>query len=74
MPETLSPSDLLTPLELAARLKVNRGWITEKMRPRQPRPLPCIRMGRYLRFYWPDISAWLLAQKENTPKAARRAA
>lgn len=67
---TLSPADLLTPEELAARLKVKRGWITEKMRTADGNRLPVIRMGRYLRFSWPDIVAWLESQKENTPRKA----
>ena len=61
----LNPADLLTPDELAARLKVSKQWIYDAMRPGKNRisaarpPIPCIKMGRYLRFNWPDISEWL---------------
>jgi len=39
MPELISPADILTPQELAARLKVKPGWVYEKLRPRQPNPI-----------------------------------
>ncbi len=70
----LSPQDLLTPQELAVRLKVRPGWVYEKMRPRQPHPLPFIRMGRYRRFSWPAVSAWLESLQRNAPKSGRKAA
>jgi predicted DNA-binding transcriptional regulator AlpA len=59
------PSDILTPEEVCARLKVRRGWIYEKMRqrPRSKNPIPVIKMNRLLRFSWKDISAWLAAQQ-----------
>jgi predicted DNA-binding transcriptional regulator AlpA len=69
----LSPADILTPQELAARLKVKPGWIYEKMRPRQPNPLPVIKMGRFLRFSWPAVAAWLAAQQRNMPKPRKAA-
>jgi hypothetical protein len=58
---TLDPRDILTPGELAKRLKVGVGWVYEKSRSRgrHGKPLPCLHMGRYLRFYWPDVCAWM---------------
>jgi hypothetical protein len=35
--------EILTPEELAQRLKVSVAWITEKRRPRCPNPIPAIR-------------------------------
>lgn len=64
----INPQDFLTPEELSARLKVKKAWIYEKMRPRQKNPLPVIKMGRFLRFHWPAVSAWLIAQQRNLPK------
>jgi hypothetical protein len=58
----LEPSDILTPSQLAERLQVGRGWLYEKTRSRGKyggKALPCLRMGRYLRFYWPDVCEWL---------------
>jgi excisionase family DNA binding protein len=57
---SIDPADLLTPEELAARLKVRKGWIYEKIRQRKsPYPFPHFRMGRYLRFSWIEVSAWV---------------
>jgi hypothetical protein len=58
----LEPSDILTPQELADRLKVGLAWVYEKSRERgthNGNPLPVLRCGRYLRFSWPDVVAWL---------------
>jgi hypothetical protein len=63
-PET-SPG-LLTPAELAARLRVNESWIREKTRERarvrDSDPLPVVRLGKYVRFSWPAVEAWLARQ------------
>ncbi len=72
--EPISPADILTPQELAKRLKVKPGWVFEKLRPRQPNPIPVIKMGRFLRFHWPTVAAWLESQQRNMPKAARKVA
>lgn len=57
---------LLTPAELAARLNVPVSWIREKTRERarirDKDPLPCCRLGKYTRFSWPEIVAWLERQ------------
>lgn len=64
--QALDPTDILTPAELAERLKVPLSWVFEKTRHRatvrDAEPLPCLRVGRYLRFHWPSVSAWLLRQ------------
>jgi hypothetical protein len=62
--QTLKPEDILTPEELAKRLKVGVSWVYEKSRSRGKygeNPLPVLRMGRYLRFAWPDVVDWLRA-------------
>jgi len=63
----LDPGDILTPEQLAARLQVGVNWVYEKCRARGThggKPLPVLRCGRYLRFSWPDVCAWL---RSNTP-------
>jgi len=58
----LEPSDILTPEQLAERLQVGLSWVYEKSRARGghgSKPLPVLRCGRYLRFSWPDVVAWL---------------
>lgn len=58
------PADILTPEELAGRLKVSRSWVFEQTRNRakvrNSNPLPCIRLGKYLRFSWEQVSRWVL--------------
>jgi excisionase family DNA binding protein len=67
----LNPSDILTPEELAARLKVRRTWVYEKMRRRSRNPLPAIKLGRFLRFNWPSVCEWLHAQSVGTDRRKR---
>lgn len=62
-PGHLKSEHILTPEELAERLKVPVTWIYENTRTRatvrNSDPLPNIRMGKYLRFYWPEVEKWL---------------
>jgi excisionase family DNA binding protein len=38
--------EILTPEEVAKRLKVKASWIYEKRRPRAKNPIPCLPLGR----------------------------
>src|SRR6266436_2245163 len=63
----MESGDILTPNQLAARLQVGVNWVYEKSRSRGKHtgePLPVLRCGRYLRFYWPDVCTWLRGGKE----------
>jgi hypothetical protein len=64
----LDPGDLLTPKQLAERLQVQVSWVFERTRARgkirDKAPLPCIRMGKYLRFSWTAVSEWLLQSND----------
>jgi hypothetical protein len=57
---------LLTPAELAARLNLPVTWIREKCRDRARQrdqdPLPVVRLGKYIRFSWAAVEAWLARQ------------
>lgn len=59
----LDPVDLLTPAELAERLKVPKSWVFEQTRGRakvrNETPLPYIRLGKYLRFSWVQVCEWM---------------
>jgi predicted DNA-binding transcriptional regulator AlpA len=60
--------DILTPEQLAQRLQVKPSWVYEQTRDRagirSTDPLPHIKMGRYLRFDWCDVLAWLDRHKK----------
>jgi len=62
-PGKLDHAQILTPEQLAERLKVKVSFIYENTRRRagirNADPLPSIRMGKYLRFYWPEVEKWL---------------
>ena len=49
------------------RLQVKTSWVYEQTRERaevrNTDPFPYIKMGRYLRFDWQDVVAWLERQK-----------
>jgi excisionase family DNA binding protein len=72
----INPTDILTPEELAKRLKVPLGWVREKVRARKqgtaPR-LPHFKAGKYIRFHWPAVSAWLFdTQRGGTAAQTKR--
>lgn len=70
----IDPSQILTLDELAARLKISKRWVYEKSRRRCLDPLPVIRIGRYLRFNWLDVSEWLRQHSNAIAPSGRRAA
>jgi len=59
-------SVLLTAEQLAQRLAVRPSWIREKTRERarirDKDPLPVVRLGKYVRFSWAAVEAWLTRQ------------
>ena len=55
----LDPENILTPQELAERLKVPLSWVFEKTRARCRNQIPCLRIGRYVRFDWTAVVRWL---------------
>ena len=67
----LRPEDILTPEEVAARLKVPESWVYEKTRARCRNPMPCLRLGRYIRFDWNAVVNWITAGAEQETNAAR---
>ena len=59
----LEASDILTPEQLAERLQVSKSWVFEQTRHRakvrNKNPMPCIRLGKYLRFSWVRVCEWM---------------
>jgi predicted DNA-binding transcriptional regulator AlpA len=58
--------EILTPQQVAERLQVPVSWIYEQSRNRSsirvPDPLPHMKLGRYLRFDWTRVLAWMERQ------------
>jgi predicted DNA-binding transcriptional regulator AlpA len=67
LPKTM---EILTPAQVAERLHVKPTWVYEQTRKRMDvrsgDPFPHIKMGRYLRFDWKDVEAWLERQKRGS--------
>lgn len=55
----LRPDDILTPEQLAERLKLPLSWVYKKSALRGPKNIPVLRCGRYLRFDWNAVCEWL---------------
>jgi hypothetical protein len=55
----LEPGDILTPEQLAERLQVAVSWVYKSCAKQGANHLPVLRCGRYLRFSWPEVCAWL---------------
>jgi excisionase family DNA binding protein len=60
--EAVSPlaEPLLTPAEAAALLSVRRSWVYDAARQGD---LPCVRVGRHLRFLRSDLEAWVTSRR-----------
>jgi excisionase family DNA binding protein len=52
---------LLRPVDAAALLAVRPSWVYEAVRAGR---LPCVRVGRHVRFLRSDLEAWIVAQRE----------
>ena len=55
----LDPTDILTPAELAKRLKVPLSWVYKQTAHKENGSIPVLRCGLYLRFDWSAVSEWL---------------
>jgi excisionase family DNA binding protein len=55
----LEPADILTPPELAKRLKVPLSWVYKQTALKGNGSIPVLRCGLYLRFDWSAVSEWL---------------
>lgn len=50
---------VLTPEQVAERLQIKAQTIYQLTRRRSLRPMPVLKVGKYLRFRWSDIERWL---------------
>ena len=64
---TIQPPKILTVAQVAELLQIPTSSIYEKtrQRPGVVPPLPCRRVGKYLRFFDAEVMAWLLALPQN---------
>ncbi len=53
------PGRLLTVAEVARWLNVSPGWIADHARGRRRPKLPCVPLGKVLRFDEAEVAAWL---------------
>lgn len=67
----ITTSEILRPEEIASLLRTSISWVYEKCRSRQRDPLPCLRIGRYLRFEKRTVLEWA---RNHGNKAAQRLA
>jgi excisionase family DNA binding protein len=51
---------LLTAREVAERLSVPESWVRQETRAGR---MPCLELGRYRRYEWPAVVAWLEEQR-----------
>ena len=51
---------ILTIEQVAKRLQLRPSTVYELTRRRNRRPLPVLRAGKFLRFRWSQIEAWLV--------------
>jgi hypothetical protein len=60
-------AELIDSAELAKRWRVPESWIRNHTRARTPKDarIPCVRLGRYVRFEWgsPHLTGWLAKQR-----------
>jgi len=61
---TTNDLNLLTVNDLANQLKVKPSWIYGETRKTGPGTLPRVRVGKYLRFFLPEVLAWLKEKQD----------
>jgi excisionase family DNA binding protein len=63
---------LLTPQEAARFLKVSVSWVYEHVRPEAQDRLPCVKLGKYLRFDARDLRAYVDAKRVESTRGRAR--
>lgn len=60
--------ELLNVEEMARLLKVDKSWLYARTRLKGEGQIPCIRVGKYIRFRETDVLAWLGDRQEGDGK------
>jgi excisionase family DNA binding protein len=63
MMSTSTITELLTPQELAKRLKVPLSWVYKQTAQDGPDSMPVLRCGHYLRFSWQEVCTWMRSNR-----------
>ena len=72
LPDAISPSpQLLSPREVAKRLRVSERWVRDHATRRSPK-LPVVKLGSLLRFQQADVDAFLAGQRDDHSGANRK--
>jgi excisionase family DNA binding protein len=58
----MESNDLLTLEQLCSLLQTPKTWVYRQTR---EKTIPFIKLGKYLRFYRPDINEWIKKQQVN---------
>jgi excisionase family DNA binding protein len=53
---------LLTVDQLAEKLQVKKGWVYGQLRKKGPKGIPHYKAGKYRRFQWDKVLAWMESQ------------
>ncbi len=65
---SVGAAELIDSAQLAARWQVPESWIRSHTRNRTPKEdrIPCIRLGRYVRFRWgsAELEKWLANRRD----------
>lgn len=73
-PATGQAPKILTVQQVADMLQIPKSSVYEKTRsrPNTTPPLPCRRLGKYLRFDYDSVMSWFLALPEHGSRKAAR--
>lgn len=64
--------EVLTAEELAQKWRVPPSWVREQTRGRAADPIPHIRLGRYVRFFYgsPELDRWWIRRQAGAKRAS----
>lgn len=57
--------NLLTINELSEKLKVPKSWLYRRTMQKGENRIPCVKLGKYVRFCEHDVIKWLQSEKGN---------
>jgi hypothetical protein len=60
----INPDELLTGDELCRKLKVKKSFLYAPERRRGPNAIPCVRIGKYLRYDLGAVRVWIERQNQ----------